>query len=171
MDEKGRIHFFHHEAFSCQRAEGIIERLKFSNLLRNKTLRLIEHHMRILNLHQETKETALRRLVNHMADETLLLALHTLADKEASRGILPFQNNELIESHTLRILDLLKEKEIVHPPPFITGHDVMALGYSPGPKVGQILNFIRAKQVEGEIRNREEALNTLKERFEISAKN
>jgi hypothetical protein len=41
----------------------------------------------------------------------------------------------------------------------------MALGYSPGPKVGQILSFIRHKQVEGEIKNREEALRVLKERF------
>jgi CRISPR/Cas system-associated endonuclease Cas3-HD len=170
-DEKGRVHFFHHEAFSCQWAEGIMERLRFSNPMRNKILRLIQHHMRILNLSQETKESALKRLVNQMGDETPLLVVHTLADKEASRGILSFQNDEVVESHSLRILDLFKEKEIVHPSPLITGHDVMTLGYSPGPKVRQILDFIREKQVEGEIRNREEALTILKERFEISTKN
>ena len=84
--------------------------------------------------------------------------LHTLADKEASRGILSIQIDEVVETHCLRILELFKEKEIVHPPPLITGHDVMALGYPSGPKVGQILNFIREKQVEGEIKTREEAL-------------
>jgi hypothetical protein len=41
----------------------------------------------------------------------------------------------------------------------------MALGYPSGPKVGQILNFIREKQVEGEIKTREEALKILKEKF------
>jgi hypothetical protein len=41
----------------------------------------------------------------------------------------------------------------------------MALGYSTGPEVGEILNFIREKQVEGEIRTREEALKLLKEKF------
>jgi tRNA nucleotidyltransferase/poly(A) polymerase len=41
----------------------------------------------------------------------------------------------------------------------------MSLGYSPGPKVGQILEFIRQKQVEGEIKNREEALRMLRDRF------
>jgi hypothetical protein len=43
----------------------------------------------------------------------------------------------------------------------------MALGCSPGPQVGRILDFIRQKQVEGEIKNREEALEleVLKERF------
>jgi len=167
-DEKGRVHFYHHEAFSCQRAEKIMERLRFSNPMRDKVLRLIQHHMRILNLSGETKETALKRLVNQMAEETPLLVILTLADKEASRGILSVQIDEVVEGHSLRILDLFKEKEFIHPPPLITGHDVMALGYSPGPKVGQILDFIRGKQVEGEIKTREEALNVLIEKFALN---
>ena len=164
-DEKGRVHFYHHESFSCQSAEEIMERLRFSNAMRNRILRLIRNHMRILNLSRETKEVALKRLVNHMAEETPLLVLLTLADKEASRGILSVQIDEVVEGHCLRILQLFKEKEIVHPSPLITGHDVMALGYSSGPKVGQILNFIREKQIEGEIKTREEALQLLAERF------
>jgi tRNA nucleotidyltransferase/poly(A) polymerase len=121
--------------------------------------------MRILNLSRETKETALKRLVNQMADETPLLVLHTLADKEASRGILSIQIDEVVEDHCLRIMELFQQKEILHPPPLINGHDVMTLNYLPGPKVGQILKFIREKQVEGEIKTREEALEILRERF------
>jgi poly(A) polymerase len=166
-DEKGRVHFYYHEAFSAQSAERIMERLRFSNLMENKILHLIKNHMRILNLSQETKETALRRLVNQIGDETPLLVLLSLADKEASRGILSVQNDEVVEKHCLRILELFREKDIVHPPPLITGHDVMALGYSSGPRVGQILSHIRHKQVEGEIKNREEALKVLKDRFGI----
>jgi len=164
-DEKGRVHFYHHESHSCHRAEGIMERLRFPNSARNKILRLVQNHMRILNLSPETKETALKRLVNQIGDEIPLLVLHSLADKEASRGILSIQIDEVVESHCLRILELFKEKEIVHPPPLITGHDVMAMGYPSGPRVGQILNFIREKQVEGEIKSREEALEVLKEEF------
>jgi len=166
-DERERVHFYHHESYSSQRAEGIMERLRFSNPMRNKVLCLIQNHMRVLNLSQETKETALKRLVNQVGDEIPLLVLHTLADKEASRGILSVQIDEVVESHCLRILELFKEKDIVHPPPFINGHDVMALGYSSGPKVGEILNFIREKQVEGEIRTREEALKVLREKFVV----
>ena len=113
----------------------------------------------------ETKEGALKRLVNQMGEETTLLVLHTLADKEASRGILSIQIDEVVEDHCLRILELFQEKEIVHPPLLISGHDVMALGYSSGPRVGQILNFVRQRQVEGEIKTREEALRILKEKF------
>jgi len=165
MDEKEKVHFYHHESFSCQRAEGIMERLRFSNLLRDKILHLIQNHMRILNLSRETKEAALKRLVFQMGDDTPYLVLLTLADKEASRGILSIQLDEVVEDHCLRLLKWFKEKEVVHPLPLINGRDVMALGYSTGPKVGEILNFIRGKQVEGEIKTREEALKLLEERF------
>jgi poly(A) polymerase len=164
-DDKKRIHFYHHESYSCKTSEEIMQRLRFSNPIRKKILHVIQNHMRILNLTTETKETALKRLVNQMADETLLLILHTLADKEASRGILSIQIDEVVEDHCMRILKLFQQKEIVHPPPFINGHDVMALNYLPGPKVGQIIKFIREKQVEGEIKTREEALEILRERF------
>jgi poly(A) polymerase len=164
-DEKEKVHFYHHESFSCQRAEGIMQRLRFSNLLRDGVLHLIQSHMRILNLSRETKEAALKRLVYQVGDGIPLLVLHTLADKEASRGILSVQLDEVVEGHCLRILKWFKEKEVVHPLPLLNGHDVMALGYSTGPKVGEILNFIRGKQVEGEIKSREEALKLLKERF------
>jgi len=164
-DEKGRVHFYHHESFSAQRAERIMERLRFSNPMRNRILRLIQNHMRILNLTGETKETALKRLVNQIGEETPLLVLHTIADKEASRGILSVQTDEVVEANCLRVLELFEENEVVHPPPFITGRDVMALGYLPGPRVGEILDFIRQKQVEGEVRTREEALEMLREKF------
>ncbi len=162
QDEEGKIHFYHHEAFSCRRAEVILDRLRFSNEGKDLILRLIRHHMRILNLPREAGESALKRLVNQMGEETPLLILHTLADKEASRGILSFNHDERVEDHCLRLLQLFRKKEIVHPPPLITGHDVLERGCPPGPRVGQILKFIREKQIEGEIKSREEALELLR---------
>lgn len=166
-DEAGRIHFYQHESFSCERAKGILERLRFSNLMRDRILKLIQNHMRVLNLSKGTKESALKRLISQMGEETPLLVLHTLADKEASRGLLSIEKDEVVEWNCLRILDLLREKEILHPPPLLTGYDVLSLGYLPGPRVGEILRFIRDKQIEGEITTREEALNLLKEKFSL----
>lgn len=163
--ENGSVHFYRHEAHSCDRASAAMDVLRFSNLLRHRVLRLIQNHMRILNLSEVTSETALRRLVHQVGEETPLLVLHTLADKEASRGILSFQNDALVEDLCLQILALFEEKDLVRPPPLVTGHDVMALGYPSGPRIGKILREIRQKQVEGEIRTREEALRYLGERY------
>jgi poly(A) polymerase len=167
-DERGRVHFYHHEVFSCQAAERIMERLRFSNPIRHRVLRLIRNHMRILNLSPQTRETALKRVVHEMGDETPLLVLHSFADKEASRGPLSWQNDEGVEKHCLHLLELFGQEEILHPPLLVTGHDVMALGYSAGPRVGEILTFIRQKQVEGEIKTREEAMAFLRDNFRIN---
>ena len=142
-----------------------MDRLRFSRAMRDQVLRLIKYHMRISNLARETKDSALKRLVNQVGDETPLLVLLTLADKEASRGILSVPRDDLAEGHCLRILEFYGEKEIVHPSPLVTGSDVMSLGYGPGPKVGQILRFIQEKQVTGELETREDALRLLKKDF------
>ncbi len=142
-----------------------MERLRFSNALREKILHLIESHMRILNLSAGVRESALKRLVHRMGDDTPLLVLHTLADKEASRGKLSIQVDELVENYCLQTLELFQQDQVVHPPSLVRGEDVMALGYSPGPKIGKILNFVWQKQIDGEIKSREEALKVLKENF------
>jgi hypothetical protein len=45
----------------------------------------------------------------------------------------------------------------------------MCFGYSSGPRIGQILSFIREKQIGGEIKTREEALEILKGRFGVGS--
>jgi tRNA nucleotidyltransferase/poly(A) polymerase len=166
-DENEKVHFYHHEVFSCQAAERIMERLRFSSLTRDRVLRLIRNHMRILNLSSDTREPGLKRLVHQMGKETPLLVLHSIADKEASRGLLSYQKDEIVESLCLHLLELFTQQEVIHPPSLITGHDVIALGYCPGPRVGQILSLIRQKQVEGEIKTREEALHVLRDEFSL----
>ena len=167
VDEKGNVHFYHHQFYSCRRAGEIMERLRFSKAMREKILHLVENHMRILNLSSGVKENTLKRLIHQMGDDTSLLVLHTFADKEASRGKLSIHVDELVEGHCRRILELFQQDQVVHPPSLIGGEDVMALGYSPSPRVGKILNFIRQKQINGEVNTREEALKMLKENFLI----
>ena len=87
-DERERVHFYHHETFSCQASEGIMKRLRFSTLLKEKVLYLVGNHMTILKLPSGTKETTLKRLVHEMGEATPLLVIHSFADKDASRGIL-----------------------------------------------------------------------------------
>ena len=166
-DEKGEVHFYHHKSFSCDAATRIMERLRFSNLLRDKVLHIIQNHMKILNLSGETKEMALKRLIHQLGEETPLLVIHSLSDKEASRGVLSHQDDDVVESHCLHLLELFRQEEVVHPPPLITGNDVLALGYLAGPRVGQIRNIIRQRQVEGEIKTREEAIRMLREKFSL----
>ena len=147
--------------------EAIMERLRFSNLLKARVLHLIRNHTRVLDLPSGTKETALKRLVHELGEALPLLVIFSLAHKEASSGGLSRGSEDPVEALCLHLLDLFRQEEVVHPPDLISGNDVMALGYQAGPGVGRILSIIRGKQVEGEIKTREEALRILREQFSL----
>jgi len=51
------------------------------------------------------------------------------------------------------------EEEDLHPPRLLTGNDLMALGFTPGKIMGEILRALEDGQLEGMITTREEAEN------------
>ncbi len=48
--------------------------------------------------------------------------------------------------------------EQLNPPPLVTGDDLMALGIPPGKRYSQLLRKIRAAQLDGQVKNKAEAL-------------
>ena len=53
------------------------------------------------------------------------------------------------------------------PPPLVRGDDLLALGLKPGPKIGEILEAVETRQLEGALRDREEALEWLKKEYSL----
>ncbi len=148
-------------------SDAIMERLRFSNVLKGRVLYLVRNYRRILDLSPGTKETVLKNLVHEIGEAVPLLVICSLADQEASPGSLSPQSEQAVETHCLHLLDLFRQEEVVHPPELISGEDVLALGYQAGPEIGRILSIIRIKQVQGEIKTREEALEVLREKFRL----
>ena len=56
--------------------------------------------------------------------------------------------------------------EPIIPPPLVRGDDLIALGLKPGPQFGEILEAVETRQLEGALRDREEALKWVKEEAE-----
>ena len=52
--------------------------------------------------------------------------------------------------------------EPIIPPPLVRGDDLIALGMKPGPKFGEILEAVETRQLEGALKDREEALDWVK---------
>jgi poly(A) polymerase len=67
--------------------------------------------------------------------------------------------------------DFLRQKqeefanEPIIPPPLVRGDDLIALGLKPGPRFGEILEAVETRQLEGALKDREEALEWVKEEF------
>jgi tRNA nucleotidyltransferase/poly(A) polymerase len=55
----------------------------------------------------------------------------------------------------------------IRPAPLLNGHDLIELGYRPGPEMGEMLEALEEEQLEGRLRSREAAVTWIRERFTL----
>jgi tRNA nucleotidyltransferase/poly(A) polymerase len=167
IDEQGEIHFYGHPEHSSRLAQEIMQRLKFTNKIREGVVLLVENHMRILTLAQGApQDKALRRLINALGEEIRLLLLLGLAETGFKTTIEDDEQGRFL-SLCQRIWDLYKREDLIKPEPLLKGRDLLARGYAPGPRMGEILDEVEKRQIAGELRNKEEALQFVKEQYAL----
>ena len=157
--EKNVIHFYYHERFSQDMASSIMERMRFSVNEMRHIKNLIYNHMRIFLISTgETTERAIRRVIFKMGDLTPLLVLMTICDMYGSSQGEDNESTERVLGVCEDVLSMYKKFQEKPLPRLITGHDIIGLGYKEGPEIGRILADIRERQISGEIKTRQEAI-------------
>jgi poly(A) polymerase len=150
-----RIRFDNHVDVGVKMAEVMCRRFRFSNEETEQILALIANHMKFKDVGQMRTSTLKRFVRLPRFDEHM--ALHRL---------------DCLSSH--RRLDaydfvgrLLKETppERIYPHRLLTGEDLTAMGYRPGPVFSQILRSLEDAQLEGEIESVEEAREHVRRLF------
>jgi poly(A) polymerase len=58
--------------------------------------------------------------------------------------------------------------EQIRPQPLLTGHDLLAMGYPPGPRFREILSAVEDAQLEGSATSREQAVELVRREFPLS---
>ena len=155
-DEKtGSIHFYEHEKIGATMAMEILDRLRFPRKQIEEISDAVLHHMQFKDSLQMRKST-LRRM---MLRETfpLELQLHRL-DCLGSNGRLDTYDFLVAQS-----AELANQPEIR--PPLLTGADLIALGMKPSKELGALLNEIREKQLQDELKTSDEARDWVKSRL------
>lgn len=155
VDPTGRIRFNGHESVSARMTEVIMRRLRFSNDEIASTVEMVQNHM----VFKDVKNMRVARLKRFMARPTFEdeLELHRV-DCLGSHGLL----DNLV---------FLKEKreefanEPLIPEPLLTGHDLIGLGWKPGPRFKEVLDAVQTRQLEGQLADRAEALAWVKSEF------
>ena len=150
-----RIRFDNHTRVGAEMAETICRRLRFSADQTRHIVRLVADHHRFMHVRQ-MRPSRLKRFLRTERFEDHL-ELHRI-DCLASHGNL--------ENHTFcrTALEELGPEEI-RPAPLITGHDLIRLGYSPGPAFKRVLTAVENAQLEGVVGDYEGALALAREIF------
>ncbi len=150
-----RIRFDEHTEVGAVMAEEVCRRLRFSNQETERVVALVRHHLRFKDA-PKMRPSKLKRFLA-MDGFAEHLELHRL-DCLASHGDL--SNYEFIKN----VLETLPAEEI-RPPRLLTGDDLMAMGYAPGPQLGEILAAVEEAQLEGELSTPAEARAFVEKKF------
>ena len=150
-----RIRFDEHAKVGTKMAEAICRRLRFSNEDTDQILLLVENHMRFGDVERMKPSTFKRFIRLPRFDEHM--QLHRL-DCEASH-------------RSLRLYDFTREKRAelpasaIRPEPLITGDDLIAAGYAPGPVFKQILSAVEDAQLDGGLQSKKQAMKFVSQKF------
>lgn len=157
VDANGRIRFNGHDRVGADMTEALMQRLRFSRAEIEATVEAVRQHM----VFKDVPKMRVAKLKRFMArpnfeDE---LELHRV-DCASSHAML--DNYEFL----LRKREEFANEPII-PPPLVRGADLIALGMKPGPCFGEILEAIETRQLEGDFRDREEALAWVRANYSL----
>jgi len=150
-----RIRFDGHVEVGVRMTEEILGRLRFSNEDTAQIVALVKNHMRFGDILRMRESTLKRFLRLPKFDEHL--ALHWM-DASSAHG-------------DLRLYEFAKQQyeatpvETIRPKLLVTGGDLIAAGYRPGPEFKAMLEAAEDAQLEGRITTAEEGLAVVKQRF------
>ena len=156
-----RIRFDGHVDVGVKMAEEICRRLRFSNHDTEQILALIANHMRFAHT-PRMKESTFKRFVRMPRFEEHL-ELHRL-DCRASHG-------DLTSYQFTRERIASIPPEAIRPIPLVSGDDLIAAGYEPGPRFKEILSLVEDAQLEGRLPSKESAMEYVRQTFPREAGN
>jgi poly(A) polymerase len=152
-----RIRFDNHVDVGVKIAEEICDRLRFSNSDTAQVLALVDNHMRFGHATRMNQSTLKKFLRLPGFDEHL--ALHRADSLSSHRNL---STHEFLRQ---KIAEIPPAK--IRPVPLVTGDDLIAAGYTPGPKFREILDAVEDAQLEGRLLSPDAALEFVKHEFPV----
>jgi poly(A) polymerase len=153
-----RIRFDGHVEKGVEIAHSLLTRLRFSNDVIEGVEALIANHMKFMDV-PRMRESTLKRFMRQRDFEEHM-QLHRL-DCLSSHGGL--ENYDFVRRKQQEV-----PPEQLKPAPLLTGRELIAAGYRPGPAFGVVLSEIEDAQLEGRISTAAEAMEMARARLDLN---
>ncbi len=150
-----RIRFDGHVEAGVKIARAALSRLRFSEATIRQVEALVANHMRFIHI-EDMRESTLRRFFRLDRFEEHL-ELHRLDCLSSHGGLRSY--------HFAHSRYNAMPPEARKPPRLVTGNDLIAAGYLPGPEFQKMLNAAEDAQLEGRLASRAGALAFLEREF------
>ena len=153
LDENGQGHFKGHAAISARLAEQALLDLKAPTALRERVVFLIEHHM----LDLTTDKRILRRWLGKYSVDAYLQLLSLQQADAAGKGV-PLTDDPYPAIYAA-ITEILQEDACLSIKDLaVSGNDLISAGFTPGPNLGKILNWLLERVQDETLPNEKQAL-------------
>lgn len=161
-DEEGINHFYEHHVVGEEMTRDILRRLRFDNDTINKVCKLVMYHDYGNSVVPDMR--IVRRAINRVGEEMFpFLFPVKRADVQAQSDYMRQEKLDQVDAWEQIYHEVMAKKQCVSLKDLaITGKDLIAEGYKPGPEIGQILNELLAMVLENpECNTREYLLQEL----------
>src|SRR5262245_16920910 len=143
---------------SVKNVEQIVERLKFSRAEMHHIQALVENLPRFSEVHQMSVSSLKRFFrLDRFEDHLSLARIHALAAGE--------QPNDY-EFAALKRAGWSDDE--IWPEPLVTGNDLIAMGFAPGPSFKEILTRVEDEQLESRLTTRDAAMEFIRQNYQTS---
>jgi poly(A) polymerase len=152
VDETGRIRFHDHAPVGASIAGRILRQLKMPNEMIEDVEEVIRIH-NTLHYTKDMRKSTLRKIIGakHFPHSIELNRVDSMSSAQITEGFVHMIDSIIAQNGMLKM-----------PSPFVTGGDLIDMGYKPGPVFGRVLREVYDQQLDGSIVDRETALEALK---------
>lgn len=161
--ENGRMRFYGHSDAGAAIAGPLMRRLRFSSRETAFVQRMIEAHLRPVQMAQQgaPSNRAIFRYFKATGDAGIATLFLSLADHLATVG--PRRSMDGFRDHVRLVAYIIHKRvdddRVVAPERLVRGDDLIAaFGIEPGPEVGRLLSAIEEAQAAGEVTTKQDAL-------------
>jgi len=157
-----RISYQGHAKSSAAIAEYILMKLNAPKSVTQRVKKLIENHMDIHHLNENSSDKALRRFIKKLEYDWRNAIDMAMADRYGKKHVKEEQIQQL-QMLKQRFIALVNEMGgHTKPKRPLTGHDIMQLGIPSGPLVGQALKALDSALESNPNMSREEAIKLIR---------
>jgi poly(A) polymerase len=155
VEADGKMTYYGHTDIGGRIAAYVLQRLRRPRAVQLRVAYLVHNHLRMMMAPRMRRATLKRMLAEEGFDELLELSL---LDTLASSSALGFYH------FCRRALATMSAAEI-RPPRLITGDDLIAMGFAPGPSFKHILHEVEDHHLDGTLKTQEEALHYIRDHY------
>ena len=155
LDKAGVGHFYGHASKSADHAEAILTRLRYDK----KTVQTVEALVRLHGLPMSPEPKVMRTRLNRLGEDQLRMLLKIAAADVKAKAPEEFRRLSLLEGCEIELENILRQKVCFSLDGLaVGGDDLLSIGITEGPEVGETLRALLAAVIDGRCTNSRAAL-------------